>query len=511
MSDAGGGTAVLDVVVEPDASAVGGRRRARFDAPDRRPRRQPGRRLPALQRRTTRRSATAHPTRSSTQGNIFLTTGLGAALERGPADDDVVADTLRPPRHHRRRVQPGVEHPAVRLPHEAPARLRRELPRSRARGGAWASATCVCNINWFMNVPGRAGRHARHRRRHLRARARRRRCAPRWTCSSLVSNCPQINNPCNGFDPTPIRVVVTPLTPRGRCCETVLVANRGEIACRIIAHARGSASRSVAVYSDADRAAPHVGLATRRSGSAPRRPATATSTSRPILDAARDAPAPTRSTPATASSSENAEFAAAVEARRARLHRADPAADPRLRRQAHRPRARRGRRGAAAARAPACSTDADEAVAAAARDRVPGDAEEHRRAAAASACASAATPTTLPDASTGASARARQSFGTGGVFLERLRAPARATSRCRSFGDGAGAGRACSATATAHCNGATRRSSRRRRRRASTDARRAPGCSTRRRRLARAGRLPLGGHGRVRGTTPIATSSRSSR
>ena len=25
---------------------------------------------------------------------------------------------------------------------------------------------------------------------------------------ALVSNCPQINNPCNGFDPTPVRVVV---------------------------------------------------------------------------------------------------------------------------------------------------------------------------------------------------------------------------------------------------------------------------------------------------------------
>ena len=24
----------------------------------------------------------------------------------------------------------------------------------------------------------------------------------------LVSNCPQINNPCNGFEPTPVRVVV---------------------------------------------------------------------------------------------------------------------------------------------------------------------------------------------------------------------------------------------------------------------------------------------------------------
>ena len=25
----------------------------------------------------------------------------------------------------------------------------------------------------------------------------------------LISNCPQINNPCNGFDPTPIRLIVT--------------------------------------------------------------------------------------------------------------------------------------------------------------------------------------------------------------------------------------------------------------------------------------------------------------
>jgi hypothetical protein len=24
-----------------------------------------------------------------------------------------------------------------------------------------------------------------------------------------VSNCPQINNPCNGFDPTAVRMVVT--------------------------------------------------------------------------------------------------------------------------------------------------------------------------------------------------------------------------------------------------------------------------------------------------------------
>jgi uncharacterized protein YcgI (DUF1989 family) len=25
----------------------------------------------------------------------------------------------------------------------------------------------------------------------------------------LISNCPQVNNPCNGFDPTPVRITVT--------------------------------------------------------------------------------------------------------------------------------------------------------------------------------------------------------------------------------------------------------------------------------------------------------------
>jgi geranyl-CoA carboxylase alpha subunit len=41
----------------------------------------------------------------------------------------------------------------------------------------------------------------------------------------------------------------------------ILIANRGEIACRIIRTARLMGYRSVAVFSDADEAAPHVGLA----------------------------------------------------------------------------------------------------------------------------------------------------------------------------------------------------------------------------------------------------------
>lgn len=65
----------------------------------------------------------------------------------------------------------------------------------------------VSNINWFMNVPVEAdgtlgivdGRSAPGLSVTLRAET---------DVLVLVSNCPQINNPCNGFDPTPVRMTV---------------------------------------------------------------------------------------------------------------------------------------------------------------------------------------------------------------------------------------------------------------------------------------------------------------
>ena len=65
----------------------------------------------------------------------------------------------------------------------------------------------VSNINWFMNVPVEAdgtlgivdGISAPGLSVDLLA---------EMDLTVVISNCPQINNPCNGFNPTPVRVVI---------------------------------------------------------------------------------------------------------------------------------------------------------------------------------------------------------------------------------------------------------------------------------------------------------------
>jgi uncharacterized protein len=66
----------------------------------------------------------------------------------------------------------------------------------------------AANVNWFMNVPVGPdgtlgivdGISAPGLYVDLRA---------EMDVLVLISNCPQINNPCNGFDPTPIRLIIT--------------------------------------------------------------------------------------------------------------------------------------------------------------------------------------------------------------------------------------------------------------------------------------------------------------
>ena len=88
-----------------------------------------------------------------------------------------------------------------------------------------------------------------------------------------------------------------------------LIANRGEIACRIIRTARRLGLRTVAVYSEADRGALHVRMADEAVciGLAPA--ATVTSKCDTMLAVVKHHPAPSRFIPDTDFCRENADFA----------------------------------------------------------------------------------------------------------------------------------------------------------------------------------------------------------
>jgi urea carboxylase-associated protein 1 len=77
---------------------------------------------------------------------------------------------------------------------------------TEAAGHGLGARDLVSNINWFMNVPVEAdgslgivdGMSAPGKRVALRAER---------DVLVIVSNCPQMNNPCNDFNPTPLRMI----------------------------------------------------------------------------------------------------------------------------------------------------------------------------------------------------------------------------------------------------------------------------------------------------------------
>ena len=145
------------------------------------------------------------------QGRIYLTTGTTLLSNRGNALLRIEEDTCG--RHDTLGGACSAESNTVRyalekrshaqLPRQLPARAR---PPLRRKDGGLTKRDLPSNINFFMNVPvtpagelrfadgiSAAGRHVQ-----LRALI---------DTLVLISNCPQLNNPCNAYNPTPIRVM----------------------------------------------------------------------------------------------------------------------------------------------------------------------------------------------------------------------------------------------------------------------------------------------------------------
>ena len=140
------------------------------------------------------------------QGNIFLTTGSVLRSSLGRPLMTVIADQVG--RHDTIGGACSKESNSLRYGHHT-VHQHACVENFLAEGARWGltKRDLVSNINWYMNVPVDPdgslgivdGLSAPGRRVALRA--------ERDTLV-LVSNCPQVNNPCNGFDPTPVRMIV---------------------------------------------------------------------------------------------------------------------------------------------------------------------------------------------------------------------------------------------------------------------------------------------------------------
>ncbi|HEV8439945.1 MAG TPA: DUF1989 domain-containing protein [Methylomirabilota bacterium] len=137
-------------------------------------------------------------------GTIFVTTGHGIYSDVGRRLFTIVEDTCG--RHDTIGGCCSAESNQVRYGVSDTPSCRANFLRALEPFGL-GKKDIVANLNWFMNVPvgadgsmgiveglSKPGDHV-----DLRA---------EMDVLAVISNCPQTRNPCNGFKPTPIRVIV---------------------------------------------------------------------------------------------------------------------------------------------------------------------------------------------------------------------------------------------------------------------------------------------------------------
>ena len=144
------------------------------------------------------------------QGNIYLTTGSSILSDRGNVMLNIVADTCG--RHDTLGGACAAESNSVRYAHEKKYlhSCRDNFLIALSRWGDPYGLTkrdIPSNINFFMNVPVTEkggltfedGVSAPGKYVELRV---------EMDVVVLISNCPQLNNPCNAYNPTPIRLLI---------------------------------------------------------------------------------------------------------------------------------------------------------------------------------------------------------------------------------------------------------------------------------------------------------------
>jgi urea carboxylase-associated protein 1 len=141
------------------------------------------------------------------QGNIYLTTGSLLRSNRGRAMLEIVDDTCG--RHDTLGGACSAESNTVRYAlekrymHSCRDSFLLALARSDAGLG---KRDLPSNINFFMNVPVTPAGGLSFAD-GLSAPGRYVELLALMDVRVLISNCPQLNNPCNGWDPTPVRVI----------------------------------------------------------------------------------------------------------------------------------------------------------------------------------------------------------------------------------------------------------------------------------------------------------------